>query len=176
MVDLDPTDTPPCPDCGGQLAEHGPDDDSSSANAYDCPLCGWGLLDCDEPLTVASAPWTAEVWAEVEIARRLHQHGAPTPAQLTELTRLGWVPGESNPVTWAVARIGLLTADLAEIFLLCSADPDGAPDWKIAPAALREVRQLHKEYDELLDARNRLRAALAAYEAAYRAASGVPNE
>lgn len=58
-------DTPPCPDCGGQLTEHGPDDDSSR-NAYDCPSCGWGMQDCDDPLTLATAPWTRALWAEVE--------------------------------------------------------------------------------------------------------------
>lgn len=65
---MNPTDTPPCPDCGGQLTEHGPDNDSNR-NAYDCASCGWGWLDRDEPLTVATAPWTREVWAGVEAAR-----------------------------------------------------------------------------------------------------------
>ena len=55
----------------------------------------------------------AELRAEVERLRCERPHGAPTAAQLAELTRLGWSPGESNPVTWAVARLAQFTADCA---------------------------------------------------------------
>lgn len=61
------TDTPPCPDCGDEFTAL-PPDLSVPVWFYRCPACGW-CYETSKPLTLATAPWTRAVWAEVEATR-----------------------------------------------------------------------------------------------------------
>ena len=56
----------------------------------------------------------------------------------------GEVPGGGWDVQDAVR-------DLAECYRLSCADPDGDEDWRLATAAVPEVRRLRKDYDEACD-------------------------
>lgn len=59
-----------------------------------------------------------------------------------------------------ITKLSDAVAALAECFRLSGADPDGNADWRLAPRAVREVRRLREEHDELVDDAVYMRAAL----------------
>lgn len=77
---------PPCPECGGQLSDESGIDDDGPYFAYDCPVCSWhwGENGETEPLAVATAPWTRDLWAEVERAREERDRQAAHARSLSE--------------------------------------------------------------------------------------------
>ena len=60
------------------------------------------------------------------------------------------------------AEVAERNAWLAECFRLSGADPDGNEDWRLAPSAVAEVRELRDEYDQVCDELQRLRAVVEA--------------
>ena len=80
------TSPPPCPVCGAGLIESSSSDDESGWT-YRCPDrdCGWedgGGYDY-ERLTMATAPWTRALWAEIERLLALRAPAATPPVDLT---------------------------------------------------------------------------------------------
>jgi hypothetical protein len=71
-MSIDLTDPPPCPDCGAQLSDESGTDEDGPFFRYECLVCCWSWRDNgeDEPLTVATAPWTRALAAELVEARR----------------------------------------------------------------------------------------------------------
>lgn len=92
---MNPDHLPPCPICGRALAETTTTDAGETWRHYRCAYCGWEVDDSPR-LTVATAPWTAPVWREVEALRELLDNaceamngGETGPEQLPEL--ISWL-------------------------------------------------------------------------------------
>ena len=110
MTTWTPDSPPPCPCCGTRLVERTEPDGGEEGGmlyAYLCPVCRWedaGSYDYQR-LTVATAPWTRDLWAELVLTREerdsfLFQIHALCDARnrLAELVPLGQETGdvESN--------------------------------------------------------------------------------
>lgn len=67
-------ESPPCPQCGGDLRSDTEEEDGFTCYFCDCPRCGWSNEGDDSPLTFASAPWTKRVAAAIRQAREV-SHG-----------------------------------------------------------------------------------------------------
>lgn len=151
------TDPAPCPDCGGDLHVTVGEDSDGQWWDLDCagPLdpkgCGWCAYEVEDLalFTLAGAPWTSALWAEVErlraeaaelrldlAAEQGRQEGAPSAGW--EFTRLGtWHkagPGFSLRVSggwpgaaWSRFRDGVLV------------ESDGAPNARAAMKAADEA-------------------------------------
>lgn len=113
---------PPCPDCGKPLRLRGRTLDSPPVEGtwlYECTdqLCPMsspqkGIESPCGPLTVATAPWTRDLWAEVERARAERDAmgaelaGIRAAAQPVEAQKpaLVWTGTEAN--LWALSKPG----------------------------------------------------------------------
>lgn len=89
---------PPCPNCGSSIRHRAWPEAGLFVH---CSLCGWEMHVPGrvEPLTVATAPWTRDLWAEVERLR------AERSVELTEVQQLmlAWIPGPNG--SWALGPI-----------------------------------------------------------------------
>lgn len=66
------TDPTPCLVCGCALTEFSEIAASGGVrHHYDCASCGWSSYGHPERITVASAPWTREVWAHAARLERI---------------------------------------------------------------------------------------------------------
>ena len=65
------TDLAPCPDCGGDIDTKASEDSDGQWWDLECDGCGWlaQVVDDLAPFTLAGAPWTRALWAEVERLR-----------------------------------------------------------------------------------------------------------
>ena len=95
-----PDSPPPCPLCGTRLAERTEPDGGEEGGmlyAYLCPACRWedaGSYDYQR-LTVATAPWTRDLWAELVLAREERDSARRDLARIVQLC--GWDCDGNDP-------------------------------------------------------------------------------
>ena len=97
---MTPDTPPPCPWCGTRLAERTEPDGGEEGGmlyAYLCPACRWedaGSYDYQR-LTVATAPWTRDLWAELVLAREERDSARRDLARIVQLC--GWDCDGNDP-------------------------------------------------------------------------------
>lgn len=160
-----PDSPPPCPCCGTRLVERTEPDGGEEGGmlyAYDCPACRWedaGSYDYQR-LTVATAPWTRDLWAELvrtreerdTLAARVRELEAETttrgglmaqldrhyPADLT--TEGGGLDGPGARVVRLVREVDTLRRRITDLHEVLCSDADEATLRRAVSSLVYEAR------------------------------------